>query len=231
MRPRFLLLIALVAVVLLCLLWLWSAGWLDFATLKAQHTRCAELADAWPVSAALLFVLTFVLATSLSIPLATPLTLLAGSVFGFVEALLLVSIASSTGATLAMLLSRYLFRDVVEHYWPRWVRMANRGLEQDGAFYLLFLRLAPAPPYFMVNLLFGLTHLPARTFFIVSQIGMLPVDAVFVNAGRALAKLNSPADVLDADTLIALSLAGLLPLLLRKGWLLWRGERIVDGTD
>lgn len=230
MRAR-LLLIAVAIVSLACLFWLWSAGWLDFSTLKTEHGRLAAIAAARPVAAATVYFTVFVLATSLSIPLATLLTLLGGSVFGFTEALLLVSFASTVGATLAMLLSRHLLRASVERRWPHWVHMANRGVEQDGAFYLLFLRMAPAPPYFMVNLLCGLTRLPVRTFFIVSQIGMLPFDAVFVNAGRALAQLSSPADVLDADTVIALSLAGLLPLLLRKAWQLYQGGRMADETD
>ncbi|HEX6592767.1 MAG TPA: VTT domain-containing protein, partial [Moraxellaceae bacterium] len=99
--------------------------------------------------------------------------------------------------------------------WPRWVAAINEGLERDGAFYLLALRLAPAPPFFVVNLLMGLTRVPAWRFFIISQIGMLPLDVVFVNAGRALATLKAPEDVLDAGTLAVFALAALLPLLLR----------------
>ena len=230
MRARFLL-SAVVIASLIGLFCLWSAGWLDFSTLKARHDDLAAYAAARPVATAAIYFVVFVVATSLSIPLATLLTLLGGSVFGFAEALLLVSYASTVGATLAMLLSRHLLRSLVERRWPHWVSMANRGVEQDGAFYLLFLRMAPAPPYFMVNLLFGITRLPVRTFFIVTQIGMLPFDAVFVNAGRALAQLSSPADVLDADTMLALSLAGVLPLLLRKGWRLYQGSRMADEAD
>lgn len=195
---------------------LWASGLLDFATMKAHHDQLAALADAWPVTAGLTFFIGFIVATGLSIPIATGLSLLAGSLFGFAEALLLVSFASSTGATLAMLLSRYVLRDMVEQRWPRLVAATNQGLQRDGAFYLLALRLAPAPPYFVVNLLMGLTRMPVGRFFMVSQLGMLPIDLVFVNAGRALATLNSPADVLDVDIIIALALAGLFPLLLRK---------------
>jgi len=161
------------------------------------------------------FFVCFVLATGLSVPVATGLSLLAGSLFGFTEALLLVSFASTIGATLAMLLARYVLRDVVEKHWPRLVARTNRGLTRDGLLYLLALRLAPAPPFFVVNLLMGLTRISARRFFIVSQLGMLPIDLVFVNAGRALAKVDSPSDVLSTDIMLALTLASLLPLVLR----------------
>jgi len=148
------------------------------------------------------------------VPVATALSLLGGSLFGFWEALLLVSFASSAGATGAMLLSRYVLRTPVERRWPQWVSVINKGLERSGIFYLLALRLAPAPPFFVVNLLMGLTRVPAWHFFIISQIGMLPLDVVFVNAGRTLATLNSPEDILDFGTLAALTVASVLPLLL-----------------
>lgn len=194
---------------------LWVTGMLDFATMKAHHDQLAALVDAWPITAVITFFLGFVIATGLSIPVATALSLLAGSLFGFVEALLLVSFASSTGATLAMLLSRYVLRDMVEKRWPRLVASTNRKMARDDVFYLLSLRLAPTPPFFLVNLLMGLTRIPAGRFFLVSQIGMLPIDLVFVNAGRALASVSSPADVLSDDILFALLMASLLPLLLR----------------
>lgn len=190
-------------------------GWLDFARLKAHHGELQAWVLARPLQAYAEFFLVFVLSTALSIPVATVLTLLAGSLFGFWQALLLVSLASSSGATLAMLLSRYFLRAPVEHRWPQWLGPINRGLERDGILYLLALRLAPTPPFFVVNLLMGLTRVPAWRFFIVSQIGMLPLDVVFVNAGRALAALDSPEDILDASTLLILTLAALLPLLLR----------------
>lgn len=191
------------------------SGWLDFHTLKAHHGDWQALVQAWPLLAHAGFFVFFVLATALSIPLATVLTLLAGSLFGFWQALLLVSFASSLGATLAMLLARYFLRQSVERRWPRWVAAINGGLERDGVLYLFALRLAPTPPFFVVNLLMGLTRVPAWRFFIVSQIGMLPLDVVFVNAGQALATLNTPEDILDARTLTILALAALLPLLLR----------------
>lgn len=194
---------------------LWQQGWLSLAELQQHHGALLAWSEHWPLAARGGFFLFFVVATALSIPVATVLTLLAGSLFGFWEALLLVSFASSSGATLAMLLSRYFLRAQVERRWPRWVAAINQGLEREGVLYLLALRLAPAPPFFVVNLLMGLTRVPAWRFFIVSQVGMLPLDVVFVNAGRALATLKSPEDVLDAGTLTVLALAAGLPLLLR----------------
>ncbi len=216
MRRRTLLLTMIALVIAGSLGALWAGGWLDFATIKGHHDQLAGLVQSWPRLSPLVFFAGFVLATGLSVPIATGLSLLAGSLFGFVEALLLVSFATATGATLAMLLARHVLRDAVEKRWPRLVAKTNRGLERDGLLYLLALRLAPAPPFFVVNLLMGMTRMPARRFFLVSQLGMLPIDLVFVNAGRALATLDSPADALSADIVLALALASLLPLLMRR---------------
>lgn len=225
MRWR-LIILALLVTAFLAFLLLHFSGWLSFAELKAHHGAMQAWVAARPLLAHLGFFLFFVLATALSIPVATALTLLAGSIFGFWQAIIMVSFASSMGATAAMLLSRYFLRHQVEQRWPQWAAPINRGLEKDGILYLLALRLAPTPPFFVVNLLMGLTRVPAWRFFIVSQIGMLPLDVVFVNAGRELASLNSPEDVLDAGTLTVLALAAFLPLLLR--WLMQRKVPVPD---
>lgn len=224
LRSRILLLLAL-TVLGLALFELWAAGWLNFTQLKAGHATLAAWVGFRPFTAYAGFFLAFVLATAFSVPVATLLTLVVGSVFGFAEALLLVSLASSSGATLAMLLSRHVFRTLVEKRWPDLVARINRGLAKDGDFYLLALRLAPAPPYFLVNLLMGLTRMPAYRFFVVSLLGMLPLDILFVQAGGTLASLESPGDILDARTLVVLALAGMLPLLLR--WMM-RRRVVVD---
>ena len=215
MRLRVTLLLLVFLLVALTL-WLGHGDSFSLAGLKRHHRELAALVAVHPVLSRLGFFLTFVAATGASLPVATLLSLLAGSVFGFVDAVLLVSFATSSGATLAMLLSRYVFRDVVERRWPGWVATINKGLERDGVFYLLALRLAPTPPYFVVNLLLGLTRMPALRFLVVSQVGMLPVDILFVNAGRALATLQSPSDILSRDVVLAFVLASLLPLLLRQ---------------
>lgn len=215
MRSRALLLLLIVLLTSGVVLLLWINGLLNFADAKAHYTQLAELVAASPQTSIILFSVVFVIATGLSIPVATVLSLLAGSLFGFVEAMVLVSFASCTGATLAMLLSRYVLRDWVEQRWPRLVASTNRQMTRDDVFYLLSLRLAPAPPYFLVNLLMGLTRISAYRFWVISLVGMLPLNLVFVNAGRALATLDSPSDALNDDILFALMMASLLPLLLR----------------
>lgn len=215
MRSRTLLLALIILLTSGAMLLLWTSGWLDFAVVKTHYNQLAELVTASPQTSILLFSVVFVIATGLSIPIATVLSLLAGALFSFVEALVLVSFASSTGAALAMLLSRYVLRDWVEQRWPRLVARTNRQMERDDVFYLLSLRLAPAPPYFLVNLLMGLTRISAYRFWVISLVGMLPLNLVFVNAGRALATLDSPSDALNDDILFALVMASLLPLLLR----------------
>jgi uncharacterized membrane protein YdjX (TVP38/TMEM64 family) len=205
----------IVALLLIASVLLWQNHWLDFSALQAHRAEVAAWVVTYPITAAVLFFAIFVAAVSLSLPVATVLALLAGSLFGFAEALLLVAFASSVGAMFAMLLSRYVFRDLVERHWPHGVAMANRGLARDGSFYLLFLRISPALPYFVVNLLMGLTRLPVRTFFVMTLIGTLPEMALFVNAGGALATLQSPADVLTGKIILSLVLLSLLPLLIR----------------
>ncbi len=217
MRWRLLILAVLVLVMGACL-GLHYGGWLSFSSLQAHHEQWQQWAGQRPLLAPAVFFAGFVLATTFSVPVATLLTLLAGSVFGFWQALLMVSFASSTGATGAMLLARYFLRERVEARWPRWVDAVNRGLDKDGILYLLALRLAPTPPFFVVNLLMGLTRVPAWRFLVVSQIGMLPLDVVFVKAGQTLASLQSPEDILDAQALLVLTLVAVLPLLLR--WLM-----------
>ncbi|MDP2226501.1 MAG: VTT domain-containing protein [Moraxellaceae bacterium] len=195
---------------------LWSSHWLSLTELQAHHQELSGKVNDHPLAAYAGFFIVFVLATTFSVPAATVLTLVIGSLFDFAEALLLVALASSSGATLAMLMSRHIFRPTLEARWPDMIARINRGLKRDGDFYLLALRLAPTPPYFLVNLLMGMTRMPARRFFVITLIGMLPLDILFVLAGRTLATLTGTSDILDLRTLAVLTLAGLLPLLLRQ---------------
>jgi uncharacterized membrane protein YdjX (TVP38/TMEM64 family) len=192
-----------------------DAGQWLFDFIKQHQRQLAAYADASPVSAALLYTGLFMLATSLSLPVATVLTIAAGAVFGFTEALLLTVFAGAAGATLAMLLSRHAFRAQVEARWPRWAARMDRGIARDGPFYLLSLRLSPVPPFFVVNAAMGLTRMPARTFFLVTLIGVAPLDAVFIQAGHMLGRMRSPDDALTLPMLATFALAGLTPLLLQ----------------
>lgn len=168
------------------------------------------------VLALLLFFLGYVAVTALSLPAATGMSLAAGALFGLWLGTGLVSLAATLGATLAFLLSRYLFRDWVTRHFGVRVEPLNRGVDRDGAYFLFTLRLVPIFPFFLVNLGMGLTRLPVRTFFWVSLLGMLPATFVYVNAGTRLATLNSPRDVLSPSVLVSLALLGLVPLGLRQ---------------
>ena len=140
----------------------------------------------------------------------------AGALFGLVIGTLIVSFASTIGATLAFLSARFLLRDWVQQRFGDRLRAINDGIEKDGAFYLFTLRLVPAFPFFVINLLMGLTRLPARTFFGVSQIGMLAGTLVYVNAGTELAKIDSLRGILSPGLLISFTVLGLFPLIARR---------------
>ena len=204
---------------LLALLGLWAAyqhgdlgQWLTLERLKASRDTLASLYATGPLQTSLTFFAVYVLAAALSVPGAVILTLAAGAMFGWALGLLLVSFASSLGALLAFWVSRYLLRDVIEQRLGKWLEPINQGLAKDGTFYLLTLRLVPVFPFWLINLLMGLTTLGARKFYVVSQIGMLAGTAVYVNAGTQLATIESAGDVLSPALLGSLVLLGLFPL-------------------
>lgn len=197
----------------------WKSGWLaqlNFATLKAQQAALSAWTQANPWLAALGFFAIYVVVTAASLPGAAILTLAAGAVFGLVEGFLLTSFASSIGATFAFLASRFLFRDSLQSRYGRRLQNFNRGIERDGAFYLFTLRLVPVVPFFLVNLLAGLTALSTRTFYWISQLGMIPGTLVFIFAGTQLARIESPSDILSPGLIAAFVALGLLPLLMRR---------------
>ena len=177
-----------------------------------------------PLPALLLFFIVYTAVTALSLPVATPLSLVAGVLFGRWLGTGVVSLASTLGATLAFLSSRYLLRDWVQHRFGARLRNLNEGVEKDGAYYLFTLRLVPAVPFFLINLGMGLTPMRARTFALVSWMGMLPGTFLYVYAGRELGRVQSPRDLVSPGVLIALALLGLVPLVFRK-ILQWVGRR------
>jgi pyruvate/2-oxoglutarate dehydrogenase complex dihydrolipoamide dehydrogenase (E3) component/uncharacterized membrane protein YdjX (TVP38/TMEM64 family) len=162
------------------------------------------------------FFAAYVAVTALSLPLATLLTLLAGALFGWWQGVLIVSFASSLGATLAMLIARYALSGFVSRRFGSYMDQINAGIAKDGAFYLFALRLTPVVPFFIVNLLMGLTTIRAFTFYWVSQLGMLALTVVYVNAGTQLASLRSISDIANPFLLGSLALLGLMPLVLKK---------------
>ncbi|MFM2112881.1 MAG: hypothetical protein RLZZ271_1541, partial [Pseudomonadota bacterium] len=212
-------LLAVVALVLLVGLYQhFELGrWLTLDSLKSSRDSLLSLYQAQPLTVLLAYFGLYVLATALSFPGASVLTLAAGAVFGFWLGLLVVSFASSLGALLAFLASRYLLRDAVQSRFARMLAPINEGVQKDGTFYLLTLRLVPLFPFWLVNLLMGLTPMKALRFYAVSQIGMLVGTAVYVNAGTQLGAIQSSRDILSPALLGSFVLLGLFPLLAKWG--------------
>ena len=176
--------------------------YLSLENFKASQAEIVAAKDANPALYIAGFFLLYVAVTGLSIPGAAIMSLVAGALFGVVAGTLIVSFASTMGATLAFLSSRYVLRDWVQGKFGERLRAVDDGLEKDGAFYLFTLRLIPVFPFFVINLLMGLTRIKTGTFFWVSQIGMLPATIVFVNAGTQISRIESTAGLLS-PTLIA----------------------------
>ncbi|MEJ2406755.1 MAG: FAD-dependent oxidoreductase [Candidatus Thiodiazotropha sp.] len=183
---------------------------------KAEQEAITAWRSAEPLVAALLFSLLYILATALSLPGAAVLTLVAGAVFGLFWGTLLVSFASTIGATLAFLMARFLMRDWVERRFGEKIKTMNDRVAKDGAFYLFTLRLVPIFPFFVINLAMGLTPIRTWTFFWVSQLGMLAGTAVYVNAGTQLAQIDSLRGVLSPALLASFALLGIFPLAAKR---------------
>jgi pyruvate/2-oxoglutarate dehydrogenase complex dihydrolipoamide dehydrogenase (E3) component/uncharacterized membrane protein YdjX (TVP38/TMEM64 family) len=189
---------------------------LSLEALKAQQTTIETYRSSHPATAIALYALIYIAVTGLSLPGAVILTLAGGAIFGLLWGTVIVSFASTIGASLAFLAARFLFRDVVNQRFGARLQTINEGIERDGAFYLFTLRLVPLFPFFMINLLMGLTAFKARTFYWVSQVGMLAGTIVFVNAGTQLAKIDSLSGILSPTLLGSFALLGIFPLTAKK---------------
>ncbi|MBL8799357.1 MAG: TVP38/TMEM64 family protein [Planctomycetia bacterium] len=212
------LLVATAVLLLGVLYWMHPAEWLSWEVLQARRAELEAQVAAHPVRSGLVYIAVYLAATTLALPITPVLTVAGGWLFGRWPGLVLVSCASTTGACLAFAVSRYLFRDWVERRWGTRLAPLRRGVERDGAFYLLALRLSPLVPFSLINVGMGLTPLRLRTFWWVSQLGMVPISFLFVHAGDALGGMTSPADILSPPVALALSLAALVPLALRVLW-------------
>ena len=183
---------------------------------KSQQAEISQyVANHFANSVALFFTL-YVIVTALSLPGAALMTLIAGALFGLVSGLVIVSFASTLGATLAFLVSRFLLREAIQNKFSTQLKSVNEGMEKEGAFYLFTLRLVPVVPFFIINLVMGLTKLPTRTFFLVSQVGMLAGTAVYVNAGTQLASITSLSGILSPGIIFSFVLLGVFPLLAKR---------------
>ena len=220
------LLIVLAVVALVALFFLADLG--RFLTLEyLQTSRAAIVAqvEAQPIAASAIYFAVYVLVTALSLPGAAVMSLAGGAVFGLVWGMVLVSFASSVGATLAFLISRSLLHEWVRKRFGEYLEGIDRGFEKEGNFYLFSIRMVPLFPFFVVNLLMGLTRISAPAFYLVSQVGMLAATFVFVYAGTQLAQVHKLGDVLSLQLILALSLLGLFPLAARKLMTLWSRRR------
>lgn len=185
--------------------------YLTLEALKQQQARLDSHYQANPLATMAAYFLAYVIITAVSLPGAAIMTLAGGALFGLTLGLLLVSFASSIGATLAFLVSRYLLRGPVTERFSSQLQAINRGLEKEGAFYLFTLRLIPVFPFFLINLVMGLTTMKTRVFYWVSQLGMLAGTAVYVNAGTQLGKISSPGDILSPTLIASFAILGLFP--------------------
>ncbi len=217
MRQRQVLVLLLLALLLGVAMALDLGHLLSFEQLKAQQAALTAWHAQQPFTVAALYFALYVLATALSVPGATVITLAGGAVFGLGWGLLLVSFASSLGATLAFLASRFVLRDWVQSRWGHRLTAIHAGVEKEGAYFLLTLRLMPVVPFFLINLLMGLTRMKTRTYYGVSQLGMLPGTAVIVNAGTQLAQLESAQGLFSPMLLGSLLLLAVFPWLAKRG--------------
>ena len=216
MRFRQILVLLLLALAMGTFVALDAGRYLSFEQLKASQAGFAQWHAQQPYMVAAVYFGVYVLATALSIPGAVIITLAGGAVFGLWWGLLIVSFASTLGATLAFLASRFVLRDWVEARFGQRLADIHAGVDKEGAFYLFTLRLIPVVPFFLINLLMGLTRMKTWTYYWVSQIGMLAGTAVYVNAGTQLAQLDSVQGILSPALLGSFVLLGIFPLLARR---------------
>jgi pyruvate/2-oxoglutarate dehydrogenase complex dihydrolipoamide dehydrogenase (E3) component/uncharacterized membrane protein YdjX (TVP38/TMEM64 family) len=190
---------------------------LTLESLQSGQERFAALQAEHPWRVALIFFALYIAVTGLSLPGAAIMTLAAGALFGLVTGTILVSFASTIGATAAFLVSRFLLRDVVQRRFGDRLKRINDGIERDGAFYLFTLRLVPVFPFFVINLVMGLSPIRTWTFYWVSQVGMLAGTIVYINAGTQLARITSLSDIMSPALLLSFALLGIFPWLAKWG--------------
>ncbi|MEW8500806.1 MAG: VTT domain-containing protein, partial [Candidatus Thiodiazotropha taylori] len=229
MNSRKLILLSVIAIAVILFFAFDLDRYLTLDYLKSQRDAIIAWKDAQPLLASVSFFVVYVAVTALSLPGAAIMTLAVGAVFGFLWGLILVSFASTIGATLAFLIARFLLRDTVQSRYGDRLKAINEGVEKDGAFYLFTLRLVPIFPFFVINLLMALTPLGTWTFYWVSQLGMLAGTIVYVNAGTQLATLESASGILSPALIGSFVLLGLFPLLAKKAVAMIKQRKALKG--
>jgi pyruvate/2-oxoglutarate dehydrogenase complex dihydrolipoamide dehydrogenase (E3) component/uncharacterized membrane protein YdjX (TVP38/TMEM64 family) len=224
-------LLALLAVGISCFFLFDLGSWLTLDTLKDRREDLARLLVERPLLLILGFFLFYVAVCALSLPGAAILTLAAGAIFGLFLGTAIVSFASTIGASLAFLSSRYVLRDWVKSRFGKRIDSIDRGIKRDGPFYLFSLRLIPAFPFFLVNLAMGLTSMRLLPFYLVSQAGMLAATIVYVNAGTRLGSIETTRDIFSPALIGSFLLLGLFPLVAKFGTGRWRRRRVYKGYE
>lgn len=190
--------------------------YLSLTYIRESQAKFEHLYSEHRVGAIASFMAFYVLVTSLSLPGAAVMTIAGGALFGLYAGTVIVSFASAIGATIACLASRFVLRDWIQKKFADKLKTVNQGIDREGAFYLFTLRLTPVFPFWLINLVMGLTKMPLRTFYWVSQIGMLPGTIVFVNAGRELGRINSLSGILSPRLILSFAILGLFPIAAKK---------------
>ncbi|MGD9071199.1 MAG: TVP38/TMEM64 family protein [Desulfobacterales bacterium] len=208
--------VALIAIFIVSFFYFDLGRYLTLEYFKGQQQALQDYYAANPVLTISIYMGVYIAVAALSLPGAAILTLAAGALFGNLAGLIMVSFASSIGATLAFLVSRFLLKDYVQKKFGDKLKAINAGVEKEGAFYLFTLRLVPVFPFFVINLAMGLTPIKTLAFYLVSQVGMLPGTFVYVNAGTQIGKLESLKGILSPELIFSFALLGIFPLVAKK---------------
>lgn len=198
---------------------------LSLEYLKSSQLRFQELYQQHKLLIIGGYMLVYITVAALSLPGAAVMTLAGGGLFGLITGTIVVSFASTIGATCACFAARFILRDWVAKRFGEKLSAINAGVEKEGAFYLFSLRLIPIFPFFVINLLMGLTTMPLKTYFWVSQIGMLPATIVYVNAGKELAKIDSLSGIVSPSLIASFVVLGLFPITVKKLMERYRGGK------
>jgi uncharacterized membrane protein YdjX (TVP38/TMEM64 family) len=190
--------------------------YLTLSYVKASQAKLAAVYADHRLMVIAAYMVIYIIVTSLSLPGAAIMTLAGGALFGLLIGTVIVSFASTIGATLACFVSRFVLREWVQGRFEDKLKEVNEGIEREGGFYLFTLRLIPIFPFWLINLVMGLTKMPLRTFYWVSQVGMLAGTIVYVNAGKELAKINSISGILSPGLILSFVLLGLFPIATKK---------------
>lgn len=203
--------------------------YLSLAYLKASREQFQVLYAEHTLAVLGAYFLLYVTATALALPAATVITLAGGALFGLATGIVVVSFASSIGAAVAFMVSRYVLRDWVQGRFGDKLERINKGIEQDGAFYLFTLRLIPVFPFFVINTVIALTPMRLVTYYWVSQVGMFPATIVYVNAGKELGQIDSLSGLLSPSLILSFAVLGVFPLIMKKALAWYQTRRLRNG--